>query len=159
MAGETPVVGVVGLSALMRDLTRSTDPRAGAVQKYLIEAGIRIATPVADAARSAVPHETNRVSSGKSLEDDIRVNGTKTGATIRVGRKTGPAYAGWIEFGGKRNRPHTSQRTFEAGGRFLWPAARALQSSAQPAYEDAMQKAYDNFAWTNSQPSPEGVHD
>jgi hypothetical protein len=159
MAGGTPVVGVVGLSALMRDLSRSTDPRAGAVQKYMIEAGIRIANPVADAARSSVPHETDRVSSGKTLEEDIRVNGSKTGATIRVGRKSGPAYAGWIEFGGKRNRPHTSNRTFEAGGRFLWPAARALQSSASGAYNDAMQKAYDNFAWTNSQAGPEGVHD
>ena len=68
----------------------------------------------------------------------------RTGATIRMGRKAIP-YAGWVEFGGTRRRPHITTREYIASGRYLFPAARMLQQSVGSIYEDAIADAFSHL--------------
>jgi|SRR5215471_6557227 len=151
-------VGVVGLRALQRDLQKMADPRAGALSEALKEAGRRAALPVADAARAAVPHNTGRASGELTLEGDIRVSPTRTGAAIRVGRKK-VNWAGWIEFGGTRHRPHDSTRPFTPGGTFLYPAARQLRVTAARLYQTEIAAALDRYRWSNETTDGRSVHD
>jgi bacteriophage HK97-gp10 putative tail-component len=147
-----PTVAVVGLKALARDLSKASDERAGALLRYLKDAGREAAQPVASAARSAVPNDKGR------LQGDIRVTATRTGAAVRMGRKTVP-YAGWVEFGGTRRRPHVSRRDFVQTGRYLFPAARRLSETTATLYEHKIQEAFDHFPWTNATTTAEAVHD
>ncbi len=142
-----PTVEVVGLKALARDLAKASDPRAGEVLGYMKRAGVQAANPVADATRSSLPHDTG------SLSGDVRVSANRTGATIRMGRKSIP-YAGWVEFGGTRHRPHTTSRPFIADGRYLFPAARQLQSEVASLYSDAIGDAFAHLSWTNPGDQP-----
>ncbi len=152
MAGSPePTVGVVGMSALRRDLNRMADDVSSPVYAAIKDAGRHAAEPVAAATRGTLPHESNRLSS------DVRVSGTKTGAAVRMGRVSLP-YAGWIEFGG--SRPDGSARQFVRDGRFLFPAARGLSDVAAGLYSDALARVFDNpSVWTNSTSDPGAVHD
>ena len=155
-----PVVEVVGMRAVIRDLAKATDPRAGELIKVMQQAGRQVAQPIAAAARSAVPHDSGRANpDGVSLASDIRVTASRTGAAVRAGRKGRLAYAGWIEFGGTRRRPHPSARQFVSAGRFLFPAARGRAAQTARAYEDALQRGLDSLPWTNPGSTAEGVHD
>jgi hypothetical protein len=157
-----PLVEVVGLRALMKDLKAAGDDRSSSLIKEMQQAGKVAMQPIADAARGTVPHDTGRVhaeAKGPTLEQDIRVTASRTGAAVRMGRKGKLEYAGWIEFGGVRHRPHTSERAFVKDGRFLFPAARGLTQTAKRLYEDGVARAFDHYHWTNTSADPESAHD
>ena len=132
----TPSVGIVGMKALRRDMAR-LGADVGPLNKALAAAGKTAAEPVAAATREAVPH-----SSG-GLEGTVRVSGTKSGVSVRMGSKAVP-YAGPVDFGG-----WPGEREYVASGRFLFPAAQGLAESVVGLYTAATQKALDAFAWTN----------
>jgi hypothetical protein len=152
MAGPAPTVGVIGLRALNRDLTRMCADN-GELNRAFQAAGREAASPVATAARASFPQDTG------TLSGDVRVTGTRSGATVRVGRAS-IRYAGWVEFGGRRRVPHESERPYVATGRYLFPAARNLSSAAATAYTSALTRALDSFGWSNpSNSTGTGVHD
>jgi hypothetical protein len=137
-----PQVTVVGLRALQRDLARLADPRAGDLSRALVAAGRRVAEPIADTVRNAYPHRTGR------LAGSVRVTASRTGAAVRVGRKSVP-YAGPVDFGG-----YPDDRPYVPDGRYLYPAARHLAAQAAFLYQRAVTDAVADFAWTNTGTSP-----
>jgi len=144
---QAPQVAVVGMRALMRDLARATDPRAGELLIYLQQAGRTAADPVADETRSSLPHLTG------TLAGDVRVTSSRSGAAVRVGRARIP-YAGPTDFGG-----YPGDRPYMADGRYLFPAARSLAGSAARLYSDAVERGFQRFSWTNPGTTAEAVHD
>jgi len=76
-----------------------------------------------------------------------------------MGRVSVP-YAGWVEFGGTRHRPHDSSRPFVKGGRYLFPAAQADAERAAQIYAEALTRLFASPGiWTNSGADPGSVHD
>jgi hypothetical protein len=151
MAQTAPSVDIIGLRALARDVKRMPD--SAALLTAFREAGRMAADPVATAIRSALPRSDTE-HAGR-LAGDVRTNATRTGAAIRVGRKTVP-YAGPVEFGAwPRGRP------FVATGRYIYPTAQGANLSMQAlrTYSDAMQAVLDRYDWTNKTLNPEAVHD
>jgi hypothetical protein len=144
---NAPVVDVIGLRALQRDLAKATDPRAGELSAAMRKAGGAAAAPVAEAARGAVPVDSGR------LSGDIRVNASRTGATVRMGRASVP-YAGPVDFGG-----YPGDREYLAGGRYLFPAAQGLAGTVADRYSTEIQRALDGLDWTNSTSDGAAVHD
>jgi hypothetical protein len=139
-------VGIVGLRALLRDFQKMGGD-ASPLYPALKAAGRAAASPVAAATRSALPHQTG------TLAGDVRVTASRTGATVRVGRKPIP-YAGPVDFGG-----YPGEREFIAGGRYLFPAAGALAGTAAREYAAALTPALERFPWTNTTTNAEAVHD
>ncbi|HEV7535581.1 MAG TPA: hypothetical protein VGP90_08100 [Acidimicrobiia bacterium] len=139
-------VGVVGLRALRRDV-EALAGRDSTVYRELAQAGRRAVEPIAEAARAAVPHVSG------DLAADIRITGSASGAAVRMGRAR-IAYAGAVDFGG-----WPPGREFLPNGRYLYPAARGLAPRAAQLYADALQRALDNYAWTNTTPNGEAIHD
>jgi hypothetical protein len=147
-----PQVGVVGVRALLRDLERAGEP-TGPLVAALKQAGTEAATPVADAARAAMPRVDTSLHPAGTLAGDIRVTATKTGAAVRMGRAS-IRYAGPVEFGGyPAGRPYLPQ------GRYLFPAATRLGPEAARTYSDALEAALARMSWTNQTTSPGSVHD
>jgi hypothetical protein len=136
-----PTVAVVGMSALRRDVGRLTGD-AGPLNAKLRDAGRQAAEPVAAATRETVPRDSG------TLEGTVRVTASKTGAAVRMGYARVP-YAGPVDFGG-----WPEGREYEAGGRYLFPAAQSLAEKAAALYATATQKAIDGFAWTNEGNTP-----
>ena len=152
MAGPAPQVGVVGLRALQRDITKACADN-GPILKAFQTAGRQAAEPVAAVARGAIPQDSGR------LEADIRVTASKSGAAVRMGRAS-VRYAGWVEFGGTRKTPHTSTRPFQSAGRYLFPAGRRLAGTSAQLYSDALTRALAGLGWTNpDNTAPGSVHD
>ena len=83
----------------------------------------------------------------------MRITGTRTGATVRVGRKSVP-YAGAVDFGG-----WPKGREYVAGGRYLFPAAQGLAETVANLYSDGIQQALDSFPWSNETTDAGAVHD
>jgi hypothetical protein len=131
-----PVVAVVGLNALNRDIKRATEDTSP-IYAVMSRAGREAATPVASAVRSAYPVRSGR------LGADVRVSATRSGAAVRVGRAS-VRYAGPVDFGG-----WPEGRQYLVDGRYLFPAATALASEAAQLYEAALAEGFDAFAWTN----------
>jgi hypothetical protein len=148
---QAPTVAMVGLNALKRDLVRAAGDR-GPINAALSQAGQRAAQPVADVARSRLPQTTGR------LAGDVRVTGTRSGGTIRMGRAS-IRYAGWVEFGGHRRAPHESARDYTPQGRYLFPAARGMAPQVVALYTAALQQSLDGLPWTNSTTDGAAVHD
>jgi hypothetical protein len=149
----TPTVDVVGLRALVRDANRLCDD-AGPLNKALSAAGKQAAEPVAAQARSSYPQARSSYPqvSGR-LAGSVRTSGTRSGAAVRVGSKALP-YAGPVDFGG-----YPAGREYVAAGRYLFPAAEQLASTAAELYSAGAQKAFDGFNWTNETTAAEAVHD
>jgi hypothetical protein len=145
-----PVVAVVGMAALRRDINRLATDESSVVYRELKAAGTAAAEPVAARARSMLPHDTG------TLAGDVRVSASRTGATVRMGRQKVP-YAGWVEFGG--SRPDGSTRSYVADGRYLFPAARTEAARAGELYSAGLQRAFDNAPWTNTTDDGSQVHD
>jgi hypothetical protein len=141
-----PVVDVVGLKAFSRDVKKLGEA-GGPLDAAMRAAGRLAATPVAEAARSAIPHVTG------TLAGDVRVTASRSGAAVRMGRKPVP-YAGPVEFGG-----YPAGREYNARGRYLFPAADRLATTAGDLYSTAVGKALDDFGWTNATADPEAVRD
>jgi hypothetical protein len=146
-----PTVALVGMRALQRDLAKLAADQ-GQLNKAFAAAGKQAAAPVYAAAKSALPQ-----TSGK-LANDLRVTGTKSGASIRMGRSS-IRYAGWTEFGGHRKVPHSSTRDYDSRGRFLFPTAQRLAVTVPPLYTTALTHALAGVAWTNEGTQGGGVHD
>ena len=51
-------------------------------------------------------------------------------------------YAGWIEFGGSRGRPHVPE------GRYLYPTLQDHQAAFITATEQAITASIETFPWT-----------
>lgn len=157
MPAAQPVVQVDGLRALSRDLTKLGDAGAPLIAE-IKKAAKTAAQPVLVKARSSWPLTGI---DHKHHDDSLRISPTKTGATIREG---GKAYGGtgWLEFGGYRRQPRGgyAQRDRMPNGRYLFPAAQGLASTAGPAFSDAVQQILDRSSvWTNSGSEATAVHD
>ena len=127
-----PHVAVLGLKELRRDLTRLDREN---VPKAMVEAGQRAAEPVANRIRYSLPKRSG------ALAGTVRAAKVRTGATIRVGLGRAP-YAGPIEFGG-----YPRGRAYLAAGRYIFPTARSLSSTAWKIYEAEIQRAIDRNGW------------
>ena len=153
---DDPVVAVVGLKALSKDINKLADDTKGPLFKAIQQAGKTAAEPVAAATRSALPHSDRRTPDAGRLAGSVRTAGTRTGASVRMGSKAVP-WAGWVEFGGTRHRPFVSSREFVRDGRYLFPAARGLAERSEQLYSDALERVFETSGvWTN--PGDE-VHD
>jgi len=144
---SAPVVEVVGLKALVKDLNKMSDPRAGDLIKAMQQAGKQAMQPLADAVRSAYPSKTG------NLRGTVRVTASRTGAAVRVGKKVLP-YAGPVDFGG-----WPEARDFVRDGRYLYPTARMRAPQTAHQYELAIEHVVETFPWTNTTANPKAVHD
>jgi len=140
------VAQVVGIRALAKDLARLGEP-GGPLLKAMAAAGKAAAEPVAAVTRATLPQVSGR------LAGDVRTSGTKTGASVRMGRAS-VRYAGWVEFGGTRKVPHMSRRDFQPRGRYLFPAAVMGAPLVASLYEKAVTQAVESFHWTNEGGTP-----
>jgi hypothetical protein len=143
---QAPTVAVIGLNALNRDIKRATD-NAGPIYAVMSQAGRSAADPVAAQARGSYPSVTGRLAS------DVRVTATRSGAAVRVGRSSVP-YAGPVDFGG-----WPEGRQFMTNGRYLFPAASSLASEAAQLYDEALQRGFNDFNWTNTTNEAGSVRD
>jgi hypothetical protein len=152
-------VAVIGAKTLFKDLERF-GADTGPLAKAFAAAGKKAVAPIADAVRGRLPvsDRDDKWTVPGQLAGDVRTNATRTGATVRMGRAR-IAYAGWIEFGGTRKRPHAAHRDYFKGGQYMFPAASALTSAAADTYAAAAQQALDAFDWTNTTSDGSGVHD
>ena len=161
MAGE--VVGIVGMQALRRDIARMSTDVSGPLYRAIKDAGKRAVEPVAARTRQTVGGLDQRppdnwTTPGR-LAATVRTSGTRTGGAVRMGLARVP-YAGWVEFGGHRFRPHQSQRDYVQGGRYLVPAAQGLAPVAAQLYADAIGRVLNSPAvWTNTTDEGSAVHD
>ena len=121
MARSSIEVGVIGIKALVKDIKKLSEDEQGPLFKAIRDAGLHAVEPVAARTRSSVPHVEVEGQKG-SLSGSVRASGTRTGAGVRMGSKA-INWAGWVEFGGKRESPHLSERESVQGGRYLFPAA------------------------------------
>jgi hypothetical protein len=129
-----------GLKELRRDLIRLGDDD---MPKAFVAAGVKVAEPLAGRVRSRLPRDSG------DLAGSVRVAKIRTGAALRVGSKKVP-WAGWVEFGGTRRRPHVSSRDFYPQGRYIFPEARAAGPQAVEAYAAEVGKIIDQFHWSHS---------
>jgi hypothetical protein len=146
-----PVVAMVGLNALKRDLVKAAQDR-GIINAAFSKAGTQAMQPIAGVVRGALPHVTGR------LAGDVRVTASRSGGTLRMGRAS-IRYAGWVEFGGRRRAPFESSRDYTPNGRYLFPAARRLAGEASQLYTVALQQAIGAIPWTNTTNDGGAVHD
>ena len=154
MASGPPVVGVVGMKALSRDIAKLAEDERSPLYAAIKQAGLTAANPVAARTRGAIPQ--NDRSSGRLMRD-VRVSATRTGAAVRMGRASIP-WAGWVEFGG--DRPDGSSRDYIPTGRYLFPAAHDLGPEAGRLYSDAINHALNaSGVWTNTTSDGSQVHD
>ena len=152
-----PVVGIVGIKALSKDINKLTDDVRSPLFKAIQAAGKTAAEPVAAATRSALPtSDRPKVATAGQLAASVRTSGTRTGAAVRMGSKRVP-WAGWVEFGGTRHKPFQSSREFVKDGRYMFPAARGLAERSASLYNDALTRVFaSSGVWTNP---GEQVHD
>ena len=135
-------VSIVGAQEFMNDVRRASAER-GAIETATSQAALGLMNPVAGVTRSVVPHGTG------GLASDVRVNKSRSGATIRMGSPS-VRYAGWVDFGGHRRAPHESARDYNPQGRFLFPSARPIASRVSPVLSTAVGKAFDGFQWSHT---------
>jgi hypothetical protein len=159
MAGPA-IVEVIGAKALRKDINRLTADQRSPLYAAMRAAGAAAVAPILPAARAALPvseRPAGRWHRPGRLAASVRVGATRTGAGVRMGSKAVP-YAGWVEFGGRRHRPHDSARPFVKDGRYLFPAAMALAPRAASDYADALTRIFGSSGvWTNT--GTGGVHD
>jgi hypothetical protein len=110
------------------------------------------ASPIADVVRGVLPSVSG------DLAGTVRVTGGRTGAAVREGRAKVP-YAGWIDFGGTRKRPHPATRPFIKVGRYLYPSAGPLAADAARTYAAALERGFASFPWSNTGSVGASVHD
>jgi hypothetical protein len=128
----------------------------GPMYAALKQAGHVIAEPIASNTRAALPRGERTTG---QLQGDVRVSVTRTGAGVRMGRKSVP-YAGWVEFGGTRREPHATSREYVSSGRYLFPAAASVTPGAVEEYGRALEAVFDSSrVWTNTGSDPGSVHD
>jgi len=127
-----PQVALIGLAEMRRDLIRLDSDY---FPKAFVEAGVKVATPLAHSIESALPHLSG------DLAGTVRVAKVRTGASLRVGTKA-VNYAGPIEFGA-----YPGDRPFVAGGRYIFPTAQGQAAKAAEEYSNEVQKVIDGYPW------------
>lgn len=151
---DDPVVAIVGIKALSRDMGKLTTDTKGPLFKAMIAAGKTAAEPVAAATRSGLPHSDRKTPDDGLLVGSVRAAGTRTGASVRTGSKRVP-WAGWVEFGGTRRKLWESSREFVKDGRYLFPAARGLAETSERLYTNAIEQVFTSSGvWTNPGDNP-----
>jgi phage gpG-like protein len=123
-------VTFVGGEEAMADMRRWADQVAPAVAK----ASEPFARRVADLVAGRVP-----VLSGQ-LASSVEASADEEGAAVTMGE--GLAYAGWIEFGGSRGRPHVPE------GRYLYPTALEAQDEFGEVAAEAAADSVGRFSWS-----------
>jgi hypothetical protein len=152
---QAPVVALVGMQALRKDLSKLALDERGPLFNAMKRAGYAAVLPVVGETRGRLPHLTG------TLAGDVRASGTTTGGTVRMGRGTIP-YAGWTEFGGTRPQgpEDRAARQYLPNGRYLFPAARTLAQKVLDLYIPALQGVFDSGgSWTNTSENGAQVHD
>jgi hypothetical protein len=154
------VATVVGLRALMKDVDKLCKDERSALFAAMKKAGYDAVKPVAVATKAALPvSERQHVQARGALKGSVRASAYRSGAAVRMGSKRVP-WAGWMEFGGTRKRPHPSTREYRSSGYYLFPAARDLAPTAVREYVDAINEIFGRTAiWTNTTTNGEQVHD
>jgi hypothetical protein len=147
MAAATPVVDVIGLRALAKDIERAGDV-ASPLNVVLQEAGRAAAAPVGAAAQSALPAVETTEHEAGTMAGNVRLYTTRTGAGIRMGSARLP-YAGPLEFGA-----WPEGREFIPSGRYLFPAAGRLAAESAQLYSEALERGFAAFPWTNQGDAP-----
>jgi hypothetical protein len=135
---NAPIVKVLGLRALRRDIIRLDKQNAPAA---FVRAGQAVAEPVAARIRARLPSRSG------ALRGTVRVAKVRTGATIRVGGIRHVNYPGQHDFGG-----YPAGRAYLPGGRNIFPAAVGMAPQVISQYESELQKAINEIPWeTNPQ--------
>jgi hypothetical protein len=133
MPDSSSKVEVVGLDDAAHDFRKWADQLGPAVQSASRSFAGRVATRVS----SSLPHLTGALAASVHLVD-VPEDG------IGIGEGAGLDYAGWIEFGGSRGRPHVPQ------GRYLYPAALATDSEWHQLGEDITNQTIGRFPWSQA---------
>lgn len=118
------------------ELAAGTLVLAGRIEEAAPRALLDPAGKAGTIARGRVPRQTGRLASS------VHTGVSRDAAWVGFG--DGVPYAGWIEFGGTRGRPYVSQ------GRYLYPAAQAVEQQVQLAGERAAEQEIGGMHW----PSP-----
>jgi hypothetical protein len=152
-----PLVTIVGAKALRHDVNRLVDDISGPLYKAMAQAGYDAVQPIVARTRADLPvsarAETVTHRPGR-LAASVRASRIRTGGVVRMGSARVP-WAGWVEFGGTRHRPHESYRPIVKTGRYLWPAARDLAPRAAADYAAALTKIFASpDVWTNTGSQP-----
>jgi hypothetical protein len=157
MPQSGPVVGIIGMAALRRDINRMVDEVQGPLYRAIRQAGKEAVEPVAEKTRGVIPRSGRGSEDRKHLTDDVRTSGNKTGGVVRMGRASVP-WAGWVEFGG--SRPDGSERDFRPSGRYLFPSAYLLKDVAATKYSQALAEVFASAGvWTNTSTDGGEIHD
>ena len=125
--GRVEVEGVEELARGTRKIADKIEDEAAP------RAFLGVAERVASSTRGRVP----RVSG--TLAGSVLADRAEKGATAGIGG--GVPYAGWIEFGGTRNRPYVP------GGRYLFPAAEGSEGEVETAGLDAAKDTIRGHRW------------
>jgi hypothetical protein len=138
MASSKPLVDVIGLKGVRRDMVRFGDE---SVPAAMIEAGQAVMEPIA--VRIAGKLRGLPRASGR-LAGTVRVSKVRTGASMRVGT-AGVPYTGPVEFGA-----WPPGRPFKKGGRYIFPTAGDMADEAARRYSELVQKQIDRFPWSQA---------
>ena len=162
MAGQQAIAKIDGLLALRKDIDRMTKDAKGPLFSALKAAGYSAVQPIVPAARDALPVSDRNPSASHRpglLAKTLRPSAYRSGAAVRMGSKQVP-WAGWVEFGGTRRKPFQSEREYVKDGRYLFPAARGLATSAASKYTQALTAVFGSGrVWTNTTDNASAVHD
>jgi hypothetical protein len=153
---------IVGIKALMRDVDKQCKDERSLLFAAMKKAGYAAVAPIVPAVRGALPHSDapgGHWHRPGALSTSVRASAYRSGAAVRMGSKA-VSYAGWVDFGGRRSRPHLTERPYVQNGRYLFPAARAHAARAAEEYVKAINDTFGKTAvWTNATATPEAVHD
>lgn len=118
-------IRVEGLNQFARAL-RKLDADA---PKGLRLAHNEAATIVVDAARRKMPRRSGRAQAA------VKARSTRTATRVSAGSSRAP-YVPWLDYGGEgRKRGRPAYRTFEKGGRYVYPAYGEKRGDVQEALE------------------------
>ena len=125
-----PGVELIGLDEASRDMRQWADDLAPAVANQ--------ARQLADTVRAQVAAKVPVLTG--TLASSVEVIDEPEGVTVGIG--DGVPYAGWIEFGGSRGRPHIPE------GRYLYPTALAATDEFGQVATKAAYDTVERFPWS-----------
>ena len=130
---EGPTVEFVGLDDAYADMRRWVDQLGPTVERE----SRGFASDIASRVRGRVPVLTGTLASSVEL---VELASNEDG--IGIGMGEGLDYAGWIEFGGSRGRPHIPE------GRYLYPTALAAEGEYRRHAEQVAEQTVRSFPWS-----------
>ncbi|TDB71816.1 HK97 gp10 family phage protein [Micromonospora sp. 15K316] len=121
-------IRIEGLNAINRALRR-IDAEA---PKGLRLAHNEAANIVVDTARRKMPRRSGRAQAA------VKARSTRTATRVSAGSSRAP-YVPWLDYGGEgRVKGRPAYRTFEKGGRYVYPAFHERHGDVQKALEDGL---------------------